>query len=94
MPLHTFFVMDQRGSQEMYIVFNPHPLYGWVFDADVDGDGLLDSASVQVSPGDYNMAAPNRHNNGANYLFKDGHVKWLSMRDWELDADGIWDMGD
>ncbi len=89
-PLHCFFVMDYWGSQDRYQVFNPHPSYGWAFDDDVDGDGLIDSATATVTTGDYNMAAPNRHNNGANYLFKDGHVKWKSMRDWELNTDGLW----
>ncbi len=60
----------------------------WYLDLDVDGDGLLDTASVCNV--DFNGGAPNRHNNGANWLFMDGHVEYITMKDWENNVDNIW----
>ena len=60
----------------------------WAGNDDVDGDGLPDTGTSTAL--DYNSAAPNRHNNGANYLFKDGHVEYVTMKDWENNVDSIW----
>ncbi len=42
------------------------------------------------NPTSCNYAEPDRHNNGANYLFPDGHVEWVSMSNWETNWNGIW----
>ncbi len=63
------------------------PTY-WLLTDDLDGDGLLDTSNL--SGVDFNGAAANRHNNGANYLFFDGHVEYITMKDWENNVDGIW----
>ena len=69
-------------------IFNPR---GWVFDTDWDGDGLLDSNSELNFTwyGPYNCMDW-RHNKGANFLFSDGHVKWVSIRDYLANKDEIW----
>ncbi len=53
--------------------------------------GLTVFTMFVLKKGKSEMAQPNRHNDGANYLFKDGHVKWRKMRDWELGTDRLWD---
>ena len=63
----------------------------WGFDYDADGDGIDDSdLSLYGGNKHYNGAAPNRHRNGANYLFGDGSADWVSMKDWETNAGELW----
>ena len=80
----TFLVADTQ----LEWIFNP--LY-WKFELDIDGDGLNDTNSLYtylIAP--YNVAMPIRHSNGANYMFADTSVKWVSMRDWEVGKDRLW----
>ena len=82
MNCHIWFLMSDAKAA---IIYKPSH---WSFDSDVDGDGSDDS-NVACG-GEFNRAHPNRHTNGANYLFSDGHVEWRSMGDWETNADGLW----
>ena len=80
--LRTFLLTD--GD---YNVHSPHI---WPFDTDVDGDGLDDTMRALSVITDYNFGMPIRHMNGANYLYRDGHAAWVSMRDWELNKSEMW----
>ena len=41
----------------------------------------------------FNFADAERHSQGANYLFSDGHVKWRHVTDWESGAtNGLWNI--
>ena len=58
---------------------------------DVNGDGLGDSNGALVAAGlNYNNGFPMRHIGGANYVFVDGSVSWVSMKDWELNKNNMW----
>jgi len=58
---------------------------------DTDGDGILDSySSYTTGTNQYNRARPKRHNGGANYLFADGHVEWVSLINWCSNWNGMW----
>jgi len=81
-PIKCFLMSDATDR----IIYTP--AVNWGFTYDYDGDGLNDSFNSTSAI--YNKAAPDRHNNGANYLFRDGHVEWRSFRDWELNTDGLW----
>ncbi len=68
-----------------------NPLAGYPFTVDTDGDGVKDSSTSTEVPIDlYNRGAPKRHNGGANYLFADGHVEWVSLANWLSNWNGIW----
>ena len=72
----TFLLAD---GCDVYIESNP-------FVNDEDGNGREDSDN-QGNTSPYNGAAPNRHSNGGNYLFKDGSVRRLTMQEWEEDGE-------
>lgn len=58
---------------------------------DLNGDGLGDSNGALVAAGlDYNNGFPMRHIGGANYVFVDGSVSWVSMKNWELNKNNMW----
>ena len=57
------------------------------FDQDYSGNGVNDGAATG---GVYSGAAPNRHSNGANYVFSDGHVSWRSLDYWERNGENLW----
>lgn len=66
----------------------PNPLINPFF-VDRDGDGLKDTndyPGVKI----YNNGAPKRHSNGANYAVIDGHVVYLTMKQWEMNTNKIW----
>lgn len=66
-----------------------HPS-GWIFNTDADGDGIKDSNTAQLSTyGRYNGFNP-VHNGGGNFLFGDGHVKWVTLKAFIANKDGIW----
>jgi prepilin-type processing-associated H-X9-DG protein/prepilin-type N-terminal cleavage/methylation domain-containing protein len=46
---------------------------------DLSGDGILDSGAHNI----FNRWAANRHSNGANYVFVDGHASWKSFMDFQ-----------
>jgi prepilin-type N-terminal cleavage/methylation domain-containing protein/prepilin-type processing-associated H-X9-DG protein len=63
----------------------------WVLSVDKDGDGIKDTSSGATGSGhDYNGSGFWVHSNGANYLFGDGHVKWLHKTAWLSNKDGVW----
>ena len=80
-PLATFVVTD--GG---FFIYSPTQ---WPFDEDRDGDGLKDTNAGMSHVSDFNRLAP-RHSGGANFLFIEGSVRWVSMRDWELNTGKIW----
>ena len=78
-PANTLYVVERNTA---FCDVHVHPWLGEVFDAPgyagaisgstpppscISGNGAIDS---QFAP------ASNRHRDGANYLFADGHVKW------------------
>ena len=88
---NTYLITDAYAQY----VYHPEGYDGsnYYFILDYDGDGLLDSSgggNDPTRPNPYSNASPKRHNNGANYLFVDGSVRWVSMRDWELNKDDMW----
>ncbi|HEY3333507.1 MAG TPA: DUF1559 domain-containing protein [Capsulimonadaceae bacterium] len=40
--------------------------------------GMVQAGAMTVGPGQFLRSVDGRHNNGANYVYADGHVKWLS----------------
>ena len=58
------------------------------FNQDYSGNGVNDSNSSVGQP--YCGAAPNRHSNGGNYVFPDGHVSWRSFDYWERNGENLW----
>ena len=65
--------------------------FQWKWNTDYDGDGMIDSNSgvltVNLSP--YNWAKPKIHRNGCNVALFDGHVQWISYKEfWEFGDDG------
>jgi prepilin-type processing-associated H-X9-DG protein len=63
----------------------------WKWDTDYDGDGMNDSNSgvlaANLSP--YNFAQPKIHRNGCNVALFDGHVQWISYKEfWEFGENG------
>ena len=99
---NCFIIADANTSGSNYMIFGPHPDYGWAFYDppgapyygawDESGNDVLDSCNA-VAPRPYNNGDPVRHLNGANYLFKDGRVEWRPLSDWEYGTDGLWDPG-
>ncbi|MBU0477152.1 prepilin-type N-terminal cleavage/methylation domain-containing protein [bacterium] len=92
-------VSAQNGSRRLYkvpanvfllgdavtcAIHNPtqYPL-----NSDRDGDGINDTNSFMADI--YNRLSI-RHNEGANFLYADGHVKWISLYDWIKNKDGMW----
>jgi general secretion pathway protein G len=88
-PRTTFLLTDGFGIQ----VYSPTSGYG-PLDTDNDGDGLNDTYSGEYAASQpwniYNRARPTRHNGSANYLFADGHVSLLSLKQWISDYDQVW----
>lgn len=86
-PRTTFLLTDGFGIS----IYSPTdgPL-----DTDVDGDGLKDTYSGENAFSQpwniYNRARPTRHNKRANYLFADGHVSLLSLKQWVSNYDQVW----
>jgi len=57
----------------------------WAYATDSDGDGVKDTGPG----GKYNNFLP-VHEGGGNLLFADGNVKWVSLKDFLTNKDGIW----
>ena len=78
-PSTIFLAVD--SANELFI----HDPDAWVFTSDSDGDGLNDMRGTHY----LNDVSP-RHNDGANFLFGDGSVKWRSIGDWVTNKDNMW----
>ena len=68
------------------------PNTGYSLDEDTDGDGIDDTNSwlYSVSTGFQYNALAAVHNKGANSLFPDGRVEWVSLLDWINNKDEMW----
>lgn len=104
-PADVFLACDAKTdwNENGTTVLNPNNA-NWPLNVDSDGDGVLDSNSGELfsptSSSDptpigiqYNGFAP-RHMGGGNFVFADGSVRWISVREWATNADGLWGAGD
>lgn len=87
-PNQVFILADSSG----HAIYSPTQ---WVFEADMDNDGLLDTAGGSMSQADrywnhYNQVRAKRHEGKANYLFPDGHVELRSFQQWLQNEGGMW----
>jgi len=82
LPASTFLVGDSGGDR---IIFSPSH---WPFiTSDLDNDGIND---FTVNTGViYNLASP-RHGRGLNFVFMDGHVEWVSLKDFLTNKNNLW----
>ena len=81
----TYLLADGRG----YCIYSPAYC---TLDLDLDGDGINDSNSGVYNNDPerkYNLFDP-RHNHGANFLFANDSVHWVTLRDWCLNKDSMW----
>lgn len=81
------------------------PQHAWGLDTDTDRDGVKDSASSQIvgairtpptmnnGVGFYNGFAP-RHSGSGNFVFADTSVHAVKVKDWALNANGMWGAAD
>jgi len=75
----------------------PDPTQPWGLTVDWDGDGLNDSASAFVDAsgntsgwGPYNAWGP-VHSDTGNFVFPDGRVEGVGIREWATNGDGrLW----
>jgi prepilin-type N-terminal cleavage/methylation domain-containing protein/prepilin-type processing-associated H-X9-DG protein len=91
LPSTMFLIGECTGLRSNdSLIYSPSQ---WPFQQDTDGDGIPDTCSYGVYEGvawfQYNGVAM-RHNNGANFVFPDGHAKWVSKLGWLSDQDQIW----
>ena len=68
-------------------IFSP-VVSGYNFTIDTDGDGVPDTSANDPS-NKYNRFSP-RHNNGGNFLFADGSVRWISLINFLTNKDRMW----
>ena len=69
------------------IIFNPG---GWCMNINYDGVGGNDSYGPHVTEtGPYQSWGP-LHYGGGNFVFSDGHAKYVRIIDWENNEDGMW----
>lgn len=71
------------GSQS--IIYSP---MWWTLDKDTDGDGIKDSNSA-IGGGSYNWVNP-RHGKAANFVFADGSVRRVTIKQWITNDNKIW----
>lgn len=79
--------VDPSAGGGNSVIYSPQVEGGWVFDADRDGDGVVDSCSSFVAK--FNQFDP-RHRKMANCGFADGSVRAVSVRQWEENGDHLW----
>jgi len=77
LPPSTFVV----GDAYSWILSPGH----WLLNNDSDNDGQWDSCGAIT----YNQADP-RHNRGLNFVFIDGHVEYVSFRDFLNNKNNMW----
>jgi len=82
-PADAMMYLDCASSQ--FFVSSP---LAYPFDADADGDGVVDSNSTIYSPGwgeAFNSGRPTVHNNGCNVTLLDCHVEWVPFKKlWQV----------
>ncbi|MAE63444.1 MAG: hypothetical protein CMJ18_04160 [Phycisphaeraceae bacterium] len=79
------------GHTNVRFVILNHVAHGaWNLDNDWDGDGILDSRDSEwLGFGPYNGWGPFHLGNTGNWLFADGHVDPVRIRDWADNTDGL-----
>lgn len=86
---NTYLLTDGLG----YFTMSPTTDY-WPLNAHWDNDGILDTYGgfppLPRYAYIYNRFRPYQHNGGANYLFPDGHVTWLALKQWATNENGLW----
>jgi prepilin-type processing-associated H-X9-DG protein len=87
-PFNVYLVADAHFSDANWaLIYSPAYRY-WKFDQDLDNDGIKDTGSRSQCK--FNGASFDTHGDGSNYLFPDGHVKWLNKKAWLSNKDGLW----
>ena len=84
-PATTMVMTDGSG----WVIYTPAV---WPLDVDWDGDGINDTNGAVLAAyyGQfYNYFRP-RHNNSANILYADAHVKPMTMLDWCNNEGDVW----
>ncbi|MCM8830362.1 MAG: DUF1559 domain-containing protein [Candidatus Omnitrophica bacterium] len=82
----TCFLLGETYRLDLVI---PSPsVPGYNFTIDNDGDGVPDTSQYEPLF-IYNRFSP-RHNNGGNFLFADGSVKWVSLHGFLTNQDRMW----
>jgi len=82
-PANYLMLMDVRRDRV-------HEFVHWPWDTDYDGNAMNDSRSgvIAAGLGPYNSAMPKIHRGGCNVALFDGHVEWISYKEfWEADSD-------
>ena len=91
-PSNVYVAADYAGTAYNYngSIVNPE-VSTYEFNTDTDGDGIKDSSSkyIQYFGGNYNGFYP-VHSKGGNFLFGDGHVKWVNLLGFIANKDGMW----
>ncbi|MBI4026685.1 MAG: DUF1559 domain-containing protein [Verrucomicrobia bacterium] len=68
----------------------PHPSAYWQLDQDLDGDGVLDSASTAGATATPYNGLKFIHNKRANFFFADGSSRALTVKQWADTEKVIW----
>ena len=79
-PVSTYIAADGRS-----FIYGPE-YSQWTLIEDTDDDGIDDSG---IGTGQYNGLKP-RHERGANFLYADAHVSWVSLIDWIDNKGDMW----
>jgi prepilin-type N-terminal cleavage/methylation domain-containing protein len=86
-PSNVFLAGDVDPLLDARTISNPNPSGWWPLTRDTDGDGINDSCAGAQ----YNNVSM-RHNDGANFLFSRGNVRWVSRKDFVTNSDDLWDI--
>jgi prepilin-type N-terminal cleavage/methylation domain-containing protein/prepilin-type processing-associated H-X9-DG protein len=82
-PSDAMMYLDCAASD--FVVWSP---LAYLFDADADGDGVVDSNSMIYNPGwgeAFNSARPTVHNNGCNVTLLDCHIERVPFKKlWQV----------
>jgi len=94
-PAEVYLVVDGgfMGTGGRGHVYNPGGSGSWALTVDADFDGVSDSHSgIFVGYPPFNHIDP-VHNKTANFLFADGSVRRMQIRDWAQNLNGMWGAG-
>jgi len=97
LPATTFLASDCNGAGNYFgLLYSPGTTWtgsgyasSFPLTVDTDGDGIPDTCHQCVGAYQYNGVAF-RHNNGAVFLFADGHAGWVSKSDWLANKNNMW----